>query len=53
MDNEQKTNHVILKKIWTGRGVVQNTYVKIPHQSDEGAEKYKEFLLSDITRLQK
>ena len=32
-----KTIHVILKKIWRGRGVIQNTYVKIPHQSDEGA----------------
>lgn len=34
-----KTNRVILKKDWRGRGVIQNTYVKIPHQSDEGAEE--------------
>ena len=27
------------EKIWRGRGVVQNTYIKIPHQSDEGAEE--------------
>ena len=27
------------EKIWMGRGVIQNTYVKIPHQSDEGTEK--------------
>ena len=27
------------EKFWRGRGVIQNTYVKIPHQSDEGAEE--------------
>ena len=27
--NDRKTNCVILKKIWKGRGVIQNTYVKI------------------------
>ena len=27
------------EKIWRGRGVIQNTYVKIPYQSDEGAEE--------------
>ena len=40
------------EKFERGRGVNQNTYVKIPHQSDEGA-KEKEFLLSNITRLRK
>ena len=34
-----ETNRVILKKKLKGRGVVQNTYVKIPHQSDEEAEE--------------
>ena len=39
-ENQQpKTNCMILKKIWKGIGVIQNTYVKIPHQSDEGAEE--------------
>ena len=27
------------EKIWRGREVIQNTYVKIPYQSDEGAEE--------------
>ena len=34
-----ETNCVNLKKVWKGRGVIQNTYVKIPHQRDEGAEE--------------
>ena len=37
--NNQKTNCVILKKVWKGRGVIQKAYVKIPHQGDEGAEE--------------
>ena len=36
--NDRKTNCVNLKKIWKGREVIQNTYVKIPYQSDEGTE---------------
>ena len=35
----EKTNCMNLKKIWKGRGVIQNTYIKIPHQSDEGAKE--------------
>ena len=27
------------RKIWMGRGVIKNTHVKIPYQSDEGAEE--------------
>ena len=27
------------EKFEKGRGVIQNTYVKIPYQSDEGAEE--------------
>ena len=27
------------EKIWRGREVIQKTYVKISHQSDEGAEE--------------
>ena len=38
-NNDRNTNCVILRKIWKGREVVQNTYIKIPHQSDEGAEE--------------
>ena len=37
--NERKTKRMILKKIWMGIEVIQNTYVKISHQSDEGAEE--------------
>ena len=33
------TNHVILKKNLNGKRSNSNTYVKIPHQSDEGAEE--------------
>ena len=36
---EKNPLHDPKEKIWRGRGVIQNTYVKIPHQSDEGAEE--------------
>ena len=35
----KKPNYVILKKIWKRREVIQNTYVKISHQSDEEAKE--------------
>ena len=38
-NNDRKTNCVNLKKVWKGREVIQNTYVKIPYQSDEGDEE--------------
>ena len=40
-ENQRSENplHDPKEKIWRGRGVTQNTYVKIPHQSDEGDEE--------------